>query len=99
MFSSVAFSGPSRGSGGNGAGEPGVSVTGVPYREVLRDKEWYGVSEGEGNGWLEMKVSWSEKYSVAILCGAVESLCMPRYHMMLVVFQNYIQTVLMLCGI
>lgn len=60
MFSSLlTFS--SSGSGGNGAGELATSVTGVPYREVLRDSDWYGVSAGEGNGWLVTKASLSEK--------------------------------------
>jgi hypothetical protein len=50
-----------RGSGGKGAGELGISLIGVPYLEVRRDTEWYGVPTGEGSGWLVMKASFSEK--------------------------------------
>jgi hypothetical protein len=50
-----------RGSGGKGAGELGISLIGVPYLEVRRDTEWYGVPIGEGSGWLVMKASFSEK--------------------------------------
>jgi hypothetical protein len=62
MFSSLAASSELKlWSGGKGGGELGMSLPGVSYFEVVRDKELYGVPTGVGRGWLVRKVSWSEK--------------------------------------